>query len=186
MPKKLIRRYIPTPEKIKNMKGLGFLSTWLQDPNIWHLHRHSVSKAFIIGLFWMSIPIPGQMVAAAVFAILFRANLPLSVALVWISNPLTMGPIFYFNYVVGTYILGQDATEDLTFELSWHWMNHILGDLWQPLYLGSSVVGLALGAIAYFMIHILWRWHVIKTWRVRCDNRKALKNQAKNNNLHKK
>ena len=172
MPKKLIRRYIPTPDKIKNIKALAFLGTWLHDPNIWHLHRHSVSKAFIIGLFWMAIPIPGQMLAAALFAIYFRANLPLSVVLCWISNPLTMGPIFYFNYVVGTYILGQDIKEDLTFELSWHWIINVLGDLWQPLYLGSAVIGLTLGAFAYFMIHVLWRWHVIKTWQERCEIRK--------------
>ncbi len=126
----------------------------------------------------MAIPIPGQMLAAALFAILFRANLPLSVVLCWISNPLTMGPIFYFNYLVGTYILGQDATEDLTFELSWHWMTNVLGDLWQPLYLGSIVTGLSLGAIAYFVIHVLWRRHVIKHWQERCEIRKNRKKQS--------
>lgn len=177
MPKKLIRRYIPTPEKIKNMKALSFLGTWLHDPNIWHLHRHSVSKAFIIGLFWMAMPIPGQMVAAAISAILFRANLPLSVILVWISNPFTMGPIFYFNYVVGTYILGQDAKEHITFELSWHWILNVLGDFWQPLYLGSVVIGLSLGAIAYFVIHLLWRLHVIKHWQQRSKIRKSRKKE---------
>jgi hypothetical protein len=177
MPKKLIRRYIPTPDKIKNMKALSFLGTLLHDPNIWHLHRHSVSKAFIIGLFWMAMPVPGQMLFAALFAIFFRANLPLSVVLCWISNPLTMGPIFYFNYVVGTYILGQDASEDLTFELSWHWIINVLGDLWQPLYLGSVVIGLSLGAIAYFVIHVLWRRHVIKHWQERSEIRKNRKKQ---------
>lgn len=161
------------------MKGLGFLGSWLHDPNIWHLHRHSVSKAFIIGMFWMAIPVPGQMLIAALSAILFRANLPLSVALCWISNPLTMGPIFYFNYLVGTYILGQEATEDLTFELSWHWMVHTLDDLWLPLYLGSSVVGFALSIAAYFIIHVFWRWHVIKHWQARCEARKLKKAESK-------
>ncbi|GKT11308.1 MAG: hypothetical protein ISEC1_P0271 [Thiomicrorhabdus sp.] len=175
MPKKLIKRYIPTPEKIKSMKGLGFLGKWLQDPNIWHLHRHSVSKAFVFGLFWMSIPIPSQMLFAAICAILFRANLPLSVALVWISNPLTMGPIFYFNYVVGTYILGQEASEDLHFEMSWDWIANVLGDLWQPLYLGSTVVGIVLAIVGFFIIHLLWRQRVIKNWKLRAAKRKIKK-----------
>jgi len=157
------------------MKGLGFLGKWLQDPSIWHLHRHSVAKACVIGLFWMSIPLPSQMLLAALTAILFRANLPISVALVWISNPLTMGPIFYFNYVVGTYILGQKADQDLTFELSWHWIVHILGDLWMPLYLGSAVVGAALGIIIFFTIHIIWRRQVLNNWRNRCEKRKLRK-----------
>lgn len=167
MPKKLIKRYLPTPEAIKNIKGFGFLGKWLQDPNIWHLNRHSVAKAFVIGLFWMAIPIPSQMIAAAIFAVLFRANLPLSVALVWISNPLTMAPIFYFNYVVGSLILGEKADDDFHFELSWDWLINTLGELWLPLYLGSAVVGIALGLISYLVIHFLWRHHVYQNWKNR-------------------
>jgi len=158
---------LPNPEKVKKMKGFGILGKRLHNPNIWHLNRHSVSKAFIIGLFWMSIPVPSQMVFAAISAILFRANLPLSVALVWISNPLTMAPIFYFNYVIGTLILGQEADESLTFELSWTWMVETLGELWLPLYLGSVTVGVALGIVSYFVIHLLWRYQVIQHWQNR-------------------
>lgn len=146
------------------MKGLGVLGKWLHNPNIWHLNRHSVSKAFFIGLFWMSIPIPSQMIASAFTAIFFRANLPLSVALVWISNPFTMPPIFYFNYLVGTFILGYEAQENLSFELSWHWIVNVLGELWLPLYLGSVIVGIVLGSTAYFVVNILWRHHVAKSW----------------------
>jgi len=167
MPKKFIKRYLPHPEKIKNTKGFGLLGKWLHEPNIWHLNRQSVSKATIIGLFWMSIPIPGQMVTAALSAILFRANLPISVALVWISNPLTLGPIFYFNYVVGSLILGQEADENIQFQLSWDWLINVLGDLWLPLYLGSAVVGITLGLVAYLVIQILWRIHVINNWKNR-------------------
>ncbi|MBO1924103.1 DUF2062 domain-containing protein [Thiomicrorhabdus sp. 6S3-12] len=170
MPKKLIKRYIPSPEKVKKLKGLGWLGTWLHNPNIWHLHRHSVAKAFFIGLFWMAIPVPSQMIIAALFAITFRANLALSIALVWISNPLTMGPIFYFNYEIGSLLLGQEATAKLHFELSWHWLTEVLGELWQPLYLGSTVVGLVLGVTGYFSIHFLWRRHVLKLWQSRCRN----------------
>lgn len=167
MPKKLIKRFTPSAEKIKNTKGLGWMSKWLQDPSIWHLHRNSVSKAFIIGMFWMSIPIPSQMVVAGLFAIAFRANIALSIALVWISNPLTMGPIFYFNYLVGTVILGHDAQEIPHFEMTWQWMTSTLGDLWLPLYLGSVVVGMVLGILGYFAIQIAWRINVIGRWKKR-------------------
>lgn len=173
MPKKLLKKYSPDPEKIKNMKGFGFIGKWLHHPNLWHFHRGSVSKAFAIGLFWMAIPIPWQMVTAAISAIIFRANLPLSVALVWISNPFTMPPIFYFNYLVGSWILGDDAAESLNFELSWEWMMTTLGDLWLPLYLGSAVVGVVLGLVGYIAIRIIWRIQVSKHWQARKERKKA-------------
>ncbi|NIQ12825.1 MAG: DUF2062 domain-containing protein, partial [Gammaproteobacteria bacterium] len=74
-----------------------------------------------IGLFVAFLPIPFQMLVAAVLAILFRVNLPISVALVWISNPLTMAPMFYFCYWLGSKLLSLPP-QDITFELSIEWM----------------------------------------------------------------
>jgi len=151
---------------------VSYIAHWLQDPNLWHLNRESVAKAFFIGLFWMAIPIPWQMLVAALSAILLRANLALSAMLVWISNPLTMGPIFYFNYRIGSILLGERARESLNFELSWDWIGHTFVNIWQPLMLGSFVVGIALGSIAYVAIHVVWRLHVYKSWQQRLHLRK--------------
>lgn len=167
MPKKLFERLTPDPEKIRNMKGLGCLANWLSKPTLWHIHRRNVATAFLIGLFWMSIPIPSQMLFAAICAILFRANLPISVVLVWISNPLTMPPIFYFNYWIGTKLLGLQTQADWAFEMSWDALITTLGDLWLPLYFGSAVVGLVLGILGYIFIRAFWRWHIIRSWRKR-------------------
>ncbi|MBD3612840.1 MAG: DUF2062 domain-containing protein [Hydrogenovibrio crunogenus] len=176
MPKKIFKKYSPNPEKIKNMQGLGFLARWLANPNLWHIHRHNTAKAFANGLFWMAIPIPSQMVTSAITAILIRANLPLSVALVWISNPFTMPPIFYFNYLVGTWILGAPAEEGLHFEMSWNWILTTLGELWLPLYLGSVAVGSALAISSYFGLHMFWKWHVRRSWERRMTARQKKQN----------
>lgn len=158
------------------------MGSWLHDPNIWHLSRHSVAKAFVIGFFWMSIPMPSQMIAAALCAIAFRANLALSVVLVWISNPITMGPIFYFNYKVGSVILGDQPEQLPHFEISWQWITTTLGDLWLPLYLGSLVVGITLAVVSYFTIHLVWRLHVIDRWKKRNFLRKKPKASLKQDN----
>lgn len=133
----------------------------------------------------MSIPIPSQMLVAALSAIFFRANLPLSVVLVWITNPLTMGPIFYFNYVVGTRLLGYDtAASQMHFELTLEWMMNTLGDLWIPLYFGSVVMGVILGVTGYFTVNLLWRLLVLKNWKSR-RSRKWQKKFKKENKLYK-
>ena len=77
-------------EKIKHEKVLKILGPAILQPNLWHLNRKSVSRAIAIGLFCAFLPIPLQMVLAAFFAIIFAANLPISVILVWITNPITI------------------------------------------------------------------------------------------------
>ena len=109
MPKKLIKKYMPDHETIRNHPHLNkIFGTLLHDPNLLHLNRRSVSMAFAVGLFMAFVPVPFQMVLAAAAAIIIRCNLPISVGLVWVSNPFTMPPLFYFCYLVGTWILGID------------------------------------------------------------------------------
>jgi len=57
----------------------------------------------------MYLPPLGRLLIAAAGAIAFRVNLPISVALVWISNPVTIPPMYYFAYLVGSWILGVPA-----------------------------------------------------------------------------
>ncbi len=166
MPRKFFKKHMPHPEKIRNAKGLGWLGKWLGNPALWHLHRHSLAKAFFIGMFWMAIPMPWQMIAAALTAIPLRANLPLSVALVWISNPVTMGPIYYFNYLVGTWILGIPA-QPFEWSTDLDKIIHLLEQIGTPLYLGSVAVGLILALVSAITVSCFWRWHVIRTWQAR-------------------
>lgn len=162
----LFKRLTPDPSVLKNHKHLRHLGTLLHDENLWHLNRRSVSGGVAAGLFWAMIPIPAQMVAAAFSAIFFRINLPISVALVWLTNPLTMPPVFYFNYLVGTWILGAPPNIG-DFQLSIEWIASELDAIWKPLYVGSFVVGVLLAAVGYGGMRIFWRWHVLKRFKER-------------------
>ncbi len=172
MPRRLFKRYLPHPDRIKGNKSLRFLGTLIHDPNLWHLNRHSVSRAMAIGLFWAMIPIPMQMLTAAASAVPARANLPMAVGLVWLTNPLTMPAVFYCNYKVGTWLMGTPAF-DMPAELSLAWIRRLLETHWQPLYLGSLVLGLVLGILGYVLTQAYWRWWVGNNWRKRRAARQA-------------
>ncbi len=166
MAKKLIQRYLPDPKVVREHRYLRFLGSALHNANLWHLNRRSAAAAFFVGIFCAFLPIPFQMVVAAVLSIIFRCNIPLSVALVWVTNPLTMPAIFYFTYKVGCLIL-QLPVSETSFDLTLHSVGAGLAKVWKPLFLGSIVSGVVGGFVSYLLIRAYWRWNVVKHWRKR-------------------
>jgi len=170
MPRRFLKRYTPDRAALKKHRCLRSLGTLLHDENLWHLNRRSVSGGVACGLFWAMIPFPTQMIASALSAVFFRINLPISVALVWISNPVTIPPMFYFNYLVGTWLLGTPPDVG-KFELSIGWITTEIGVIWQPLLVGSLLIGTLLGITGYCITRLYWRQHVLRRLRDRGNNR---------------
>lgn len=171
MSRKFFQRFMPSKEKIQSNRWLRFLGGIINDPNLWRFNRHSIARAVAIGLFWAMIPMPLQMLAATLIAYFWRANLPLSVGLVWLTNPVTMPPIFYVSYKFGSWLMGippMDAPDELT----WEWITELLKHSWQPLYLGSLVLAVVLAVIGYFSTLGYWRWSVARTWKARQKSRR--------------
>ncbi|MDX1589686.1 MAG: DUF2062 domain-containing protein [Oleiphilaceae bacterium] len=167
MSKRLLKRYIPTPEKVRSIRALRFLGSLLHEPNLWHINRHAISRAVLIGVFWCLIPMPFQMIAAALVAVWFNANLPLTLALVWISNPVTMAPMAYGTYVVGTWVLARPASSLQDFRLDWGWFAERLLEVGIPLYVGSLISAVVLSCTSYLLVQYLWRRKVRSDWRLR-------------------
>lgn len=161
MPKKLISRLFPGYHKMREHKSLQFFGTLLHDPNIWHLNRRSVAGAFAVGLFMAFVPIPFQMVTSAALAILFRVNLPISVALVWITNPLTMPPIFFFAYKLGQWVLDTPHMQ-FHFQLSWEWLQSDMLLIWKPFLLGCFLLSTVSALLGYIGIRVFWRIYIIR------------------------
>jgi uncharacterized protein (DUF2062 family) len=170
MPRRLIKRYMPDPAGIREHKSLRFLGRFLHDPNLWHLNRHSVSRAVGLGLFAAFMPIPFQMLLAAALAILLRGNLPIGVSLVWLTNPITMPAVFYCTYKIGSWVL-QLPPRHFPDELTWGWISGQLSTLWQPFLLGSVVAGVVFGALGYGLVQLFWRWRVGRQWQLRGGKR---------------
>ncbi|MBS0289449.1 MAG: DUF2062 domain-containing protein [Proteobacteria bacterium] len=162
MAKQFIKRFLPDPQIIQQSKYLRIFGKRLYNPGLWHFNRNSVATAFSIGLFITYIPFPGHMILAALIAILFRANLPLSIALVWVVNPLTMIPMFAFAYGIGALLMGLPL-QDLNFE-SW---KTLLEGSWQPFLLGCLLCGAFLATTSNIFVRLFWRYSVAKNWRKR-------------------
>jgi len=177
MPRKFIKRWMPDHDTIRNHKSLQFLGTLLHDPNLFHLNRKSVIGAFTVGLFCAFIPLPTQMAIAAIFAIWSRVNLPISVGLVWITNPVTMPPIFYFCYRLGAWIL-QVPTQTLEFELTFAWLMEELGAIWQPFLFGCLVMASLSALLGNVVIRLIWRLAVVRSWQARLRRRRMRKSKA--------
>lgn len=174
MAKKFLKRWMPDPAKIRDHASLQFLGSLLHDPNLFHLNRLSVSRAFLVGIFVCFLPIPGQMVVAALGALWLRANLPISVALVWISNPVTMPAMFYACYQLGLTLLNAPS-RPFHFELSMDWILAEIGYLLPPLLAGTLVCALFFSCLSFLLINQLWRWNVSRNWQRRISERLARK-----------
>ena len=171
MPKNLIKRFMPDPQKVRNHKHLKIFGKLLHDANLWHMNRRSVAGAFAVGLFFAWVPVPFQMVLAAAGAIIFRTNLPISVGLVWLTNPVTMPPLFYGAYLFGAMILGHSGGK-FNFEPSFDWLLHGLDTVWMPFLLGCLLLGILSSVTGYITIRLLWRLHVVRLWEAKKNARK--------------
>lgn len=169
--KKLINRYMPDTKAIKENKFLSIFGSLLHSPSLWHLNRTSVAKAFAVGLFIAFIPIPFQMVVAAGAAILFNANLPLSVALVWLTNPITIPFVFFACYKTGELFIGTD--DKLNFEANLQWIMDSFAAIGPPFLLGCLVLGAVFSLLGYITVQASWHYNIKRAW----NNRKARKSR---------
>lgn len=128
-------------------------------------NRRSVARAVLVGLFVAPLPIPSQMLLAGLLATLLRANLPLAVSLVWLSNPLTIVPIAWFCTMLGCTLTGQDPA--VLMGLSFANFFEVIEQLWRPLFAGALCCGLALGVAGYYATHWYWRSAVLRRWQER-------------------
>ncbi|MEJ2479840.1 MAG: DUF2062 domain-containing protein [Acidihalobacter sp.] len=173
MAKHIIRRLFPNYHTVREHKSLRFLGTLLHVPNLGHLNRHSVAGGFAVGLFMAFLPMPFQMVLAAVVAIAVRVNLPIAVALVWLSNPLTMPPIFFFAYKLGSWVLGIPPHHMPAFNLSLEWFGGEFLRIWKPLLTGSLLLSTGSALLGYVGMQLFWRLNVVHRWEQRRKRRRA-------------
>lgn len=170
-----LRKLLPDAKRFKQDSGLSRIQGHLLNPLLWHINRKSITRGVAIGLLIAFVPLPAQMLLAAILAICFTANLPIAIALTWITNPLTFLPINYFIYKVGQLILHDVSTYHVVpdFEFSAKTWQDIIQQFLQwlhsagkPFLVGLPVVAISASIIGYVLVHVMWRlaiyWYVRK------------------------
>jgi len=138
-------------------------------PSLWHLNRRSVPRALAIGLFAaFAIPM-GQFALAAFLAVPTRANVPLAAVVTLVTNPLTMPPIYFAAYKLGTFLLRHSASrgaDELASDLG-----ATLLQVSGPTFLGLLIFAVLSAAAGYIAGAAWWRVRLVRRWR--CDRASA-------------
>ena len=138
----------------------------LAHPTYFATSRRSVCGGLWIGLFFGLLPIPGQTALAIVVALLARVNVPVAAITVWISNPLTFVPIFYFAYRIGTILLDM-PTEPMPVEFTMDWLSAELAMRAKPLFYGSFIIAVSVASTAYLALTAIWHISTLHRYRSR-------------------
>ncbi len=131
---------------------------------------HRIAWGVFLGFVVAFSPTVGlQMALFVAVATLLRANKVSGLPVVWLTNPVTLVPVYYACWRVGAFVLGTDddvargerIIADLVgAETGWEWgrlfdvafweqIGRTLVDLGAELWLGGFIVGAGLGAVFY-------------------------------------
>ncbi len=177
--RKLIRRHLPHPDRLREYRVFNLLGNNLLHPRLWHLNRRSAAGGVAVGLFCGMIPGPLQMLGAGIMCVFFRVNLPLALVGTLFSNPLTIVPLYLVAFMIGRVVTGSHAQFTQPPEVDWNslpelmsaWAHWIM-QLGEPLLVGLPLLALLLAAAGYFSVKLGWEIWLRRTWHQRCKLRR--------------
>ena len=166
MPRRLLRRVLPHPERLRQRWIFRVFGSRLTDAHLWSLGRRSITVGFGVGLAICFIPLPLHVPLALLVAIVWHLNVPVIVAATLVMNPLTVVPLYYLAYRVGSLIVGVQPGR-FAFELSWNWLQTGLGPVWKPFLVGCLVCAIVFGYGSFLALELLWRFITVRRLRGR-------------------
>ncbi len=156
----MIRKALKKKQDRQDGKIHQFIKKYNLPKEYLYINRKSISRGILIGLFWGFIPMPFQMLGVLSITLILRFNVPIAIAMVWLSNPFTMPFMYYMEYLTGNFILGKDGVESI--ELTMRWFSNHWDDIVVPLYIGASFYSIVVSSIIYVIINYLWAHSVVK------------------------
>lgn len=130
--------------------------------DLWKFTPKLVARAWLIAIFSAASPFLGlHMFMSIAGALIFRANLPISAALVWVNNPVTMLIYYPLAYWFGCKITHHDFSPHIDWHHAlthgWTTFQLLFVQIWKPLLVGCTIIGLIFGLFGYLLIILIGR-----------------------------
>ena len=151
----MIRRTLKKTSKHKRFNE--FIKKYKIPKEYLSANRKMISRAVFIGLFIAFIPMPMQMLLVLAFVPFLKFNVPVALAMCWLSNPLTMPAMYYIEYISGAYILGSEITP---VEMTIDWFSKNIDAIFIPLYFGAFIYSVMSSLGGYWLVNHFWKHSV--------------------------
>jgi uncharacterized protein (DUF2062 family) len=174
-----LKRHLPTRDTIDSYRLLRPFAKRLRRPDLWHMNHRSVPRGVAVGLgIGMIVPVM-HIFLAALIAIPARANVAIAAACTLLVNPLTIPPMYYAAYKIGSWELRHDsiavdpaAAREASSELGrlLFWIHHASG----PIAVGILTMAASAALLGYIVSAFGWRLWVARKWKRRGLRREAV------------
>ena len=169
------RENSPRPETLENSRILAPVAHRVLAPELWRFTRRSVPRGVALGLLvGIFLLVPGvQIAGAALFALPFRANIPVAAAMTFLSNPATTPLILWASVYIGTWTLGRNADISRFMTLVHEhasigeWCGWLFSEAAPALLFGLAVISVAAAVLGYFAADWIWKLHLGRRWKAR-------------------
>ncbi|MCU4358279.1 DUF2062 domain-containing protein [Acinetobacter ursingii] len=179
MAKQFFQSWLPSPQKVSSLKFMRIFGQRTLNPVLWYVNRKSIAKAVFIGTFFGLLPIPFHSIFIVAAILFFEVNLPVGLALAWLSNPFTLVPILYIGFWIGTQIfhvhmINKEMMLGVLHQIC-NWVKH-LGhghidlSLAKILMSGLIIEAFVVALVLYLITEIFWRFSIYRHWKKRKEN----------------
>jgi uncharacterized protein (DUF2062 family) len=173
------RRNAPTRESLGDVRWLRPFAHRVLEPSLWRFTRRSVPRGVALGLLvGIFLMIPGlQIIGAAMLALPCRANVPIAVAMTFLSNPATTPFILYLSLVIGNRFVNSTADIGTVLAMIQHgasladWAAWLASSAAPALVVGLFVISVVVAALGYLLSGCGWRAWTSHKWKLRARHR---------------
>lgn len=148
-------RWLPNKGSLNRYPILGKYGYNLRNRKyLWSFKESKVGPAILVGSVVAFLPLFGiQLLTVMALALILKVNLPVLAGLQFISNPLTLVPIYLANYKVGSWLLNVVGFEPMKETVSETVLTGVNSTM-----LGGAVLGTVVGLLLYgvYMVRLKW------------------------------